>query len=250
MEYSLVSKTGMPAWAVPLSFRDEECLYHDHLGRRVLADIDEPGRIDVVANECGAEVIPDQGAWIAVASGPGRFEAVMRIGPEAPPAEADRARGWSRTENPEAWVPDHHLTQICRFSPCAEEDRESVNWSAQNASAVEELDSCFLDGSPHRAPVMSHLNLASWTITLSEPANALIIRKLYDQFHGRQRARALLDGSFAGWWHLPWQSRTCRWAWAECPLPGPIPAGDHILGIDPPSGTPLWSVSEIEVLAV
>src|SRR5690606_12691041 len=101
----------------------------------------------------------------------------------------------------------------------------------------------FLDGARpgiHAA----HLNVAGWEAGLPFACSALLVRKVYDQFHGRQRARVMVNGDFAAWWYEPAEDREQRWASSQVVFssphlsrPGPI-----TLSIDPPSGTALWDV--------
>ncbi|MEZ5164012.1 MAG: hypothetical protein R2688_09760 [Fimbriimonadaceae bacterium] len=102
----------------------------------------------------------------------------------------------------------------------------------------------------HTHPVAYHLNRATWKIQL--PGNQVGVRlgKTYDQFHGRQRARVLIDGEMAGWWYLPHQNRDNRWAEAQFSLPTKLIMGktEMEITIDPPAGVPLWSVGEIYCL--
>lgn len=125
-------------------------------------------------------------------------------------------------------------------------------WAVQNMSRLFELTSEFADGDPFEGVHASHLNAASWNMTIPKEAIGLILRKLYDRFHGRQRARVLLDGRAVGTWYCPLQDRTRRWAWSRFGF-----ALDRVadsptvrLTVDPPAGAPLWDVSEIQVLAI
>ncbi len=125
-------------------------------------------------------------------------------------------------------------------------------WQVQNVSKLFDLDSCFPNGTSHQGQVLSHLNAASWRVAIPARCRGLIVRKLYDAFHGRQRARVLVDGHFAGWWYEPWQDRTCRWRWARFGIEPRLLEGktEATITVDPPAGSPLWSVSRIEVLGL
>jgi hypothetical protein len=124
-------------------------------------------------------------------------------------------------------------------------------WRVQNASMISELTSTFADGTQNSGPVMSHLNAASWRVLTPPGCSGVMIRKLYDTFHGRQRARVLVDGNFQGWWWEPYQDRAHRWRWASFGFDFEPSAEEavHTLTIDPPAGAPLWSVGTLEVLA-
>ncbi|MEZ0326930.1 MAG: hypothetical protein ACAH95_13605 [Fimbriimonas sp.] len=134
-------------------------------------------------------------------------------------------------------------------------DSEAVKqrrFAVQNMSKLIELDSCFPDGSHRKALVASHLNKASWFITVPSPNDGLLLRRTYDRFHGRQRARVFLDGTYAGYWYEPVQDRECRWYISDFGVPPHLVAGKQLveIAIDPPPGTPLWSISRMEAYAL
>lgn len=128
---------------------------------------------------------------------------------------------------------------------------KSRGWKVQNISKLVELES-ILNGQPHRAPVACHLNAASWICPIPPENLGLRLRKTYDRFHGRQRARVFIDGEFAGWWYEPQEDRLRRWGISEFGIPDGLTAGkaEIEITIDPPAGSPLWSVSAFEVHAL
>lgn len=125
-------------------------------------------------------------------------------------------------------------------------------FSSQNLSATSVLRSAFSSGEVFEGTVASHLNAVSWTVHLPAGAQGLRLRKTYDRFHGRQRARVLIDGRFAGWWYEPEEDREQRWGEAEFGVAAGLVEGKSVvrMTIDPPAGAPLWSVSEMKVFAV
>lgn len=122
-------------------------------------------------------------------------------------------------------------------------------FQVQNMSKLSRLSSTFSDGVAREGYVASHLNRATWRLAVPENCNGLILRKLYDRFHGRQRARVLIDGEFKGYWYEPKEDRVNRWGMSDfgLELSGPSRARTIEITIDPPPGTPLWSVSRVEV---
>jgi hypothetical protein len=124
-------------------------------------------------------------------------------------------------------------------------------WRVQNISKVSELNSSFADGTTFRSSVASHLNSASWTLKVPEGCQGLRLRRTYDRFHGRQRARVLVDGQVVGWWYDPGQDRVHRWAESEFGIQGEFLAGrsEVVITIDPPAGAPLWSIGRMETFA-
>lgn len=149
-------------------------------------------------------------------------------------------------------IPHARLEVLQDWSPTDPEAARAHGWQVRNASRVADLASTFGDGTELTAPTLSHLNTATWTVDIPEGTQGLVIRKRFDQFHGRQRARVLLNEEFWGWWCEPAEDRTHRWSWGFVALawPAHIPHGRVTIGIDPPAGTPLWSVSHLTVHAV
>jgi len=126
------------------------------------------------------------------------------------------------------------------------------HFAVQNISKVSMLSSFYANGEPLNSAVASHLNAASWDCPVTEGCKGLLIRKRYDRFHGRQRARVLIDGEAVGWWYEPEQDRLRRWGVAEYGIPAEFVEGKSAvrITIDPPAGAPLWSVSAIRIRAL
>ena len=122
----------------------------------------------------------------------------------------------------------------------------------QNISALRELKSEFADGTVRTAPVASHLNAAVFNVSVPADNLGIIIRKIFDRFHGRQRARVFVDGEFAGWWYEPGEDRTCRWRISDFGVDKALTRGKDRLQItiDPPAGVALWSVSDYQIYAL
>lgn len=121
---------------------------------------------------------------------------------------------------------------------------EAADWRVQNLSAIETLQSTFPNLDPFKGSVASHLNGASFVVDVPGESIGLLVERRYDRFHGRQRARVLVDGAFAGWWYAPREDRRRRWAMDRFGIPAHLcRAGRVRLSIDPPAGAPLWSVS-------
>jgi hypothetical protein len=279
---------------VRFAFKGSDCLYRDHLGRRVVADAEGCGILHVERAECqllpvrdgvegtGFPMTYDQSVTLC-ALGDGVVEGWCRTGSTQHPAgEAQTVllpysgSGWivstgssvildDRSELAEIgpapffWRADGEGsaeivagTGAYRLIDAFDIDDEAAlgqrDWQVQNISKLSRLESCFPDGTQRSAHVASHLNRASWSLRLPEGCSALILRKLYDRFHGRQRARVLVDGAFAGWWYEPRQDRKARWHVSDFGIPPELVSGkDSVrITVDPPSGTPLWSVSRIE----
>ncbi len=125
-------------------------------------------------------------------------------------------------------------------------------FKVQNISAVAVLDSEFGDGTKLSWPVASHLNAASFSVSIPPDNHGLILRKTYDRFHGRQRARVFIDGVFAGWWYEPGEDRRRRWHVSDFGIESCLTHGkSHIqITVEPPAGVALWSISFYEIFAL
>jgi hypothetical protein len=90
----------------------------------------------------------------------------------------------------------------------------------------------------------------SFTLKLDASNSGVLLRRVYDQFHGRQRARVLVDGVCVGTWYAPEENRHSRWAERDFFLPASFTKGKETIEveIDPIAGTPLWSVAEYRAI--
>lgn len=224
---------------------------------------DEPGRSVLTVLRGGPEPLPERegeavpggvfhgAGWVTACDGPLRVD-VRRE--QAPPPSVEtpvpfflEARGEGLRVVPRRFA----ATSIDRFSIGDADALKARSFRVQNMSDVEWLDSTFADGEGRRGPVASHLNTASWTLEVPRGAYAVVLRKVYDRFHGRQRARVLLDGAAIGTWYEPEEDRRARWAVSDfgALLPEEAPREVRV-SIDPVAGSPLWSVSDVEVFAL
>jgi hypothetical protein len=281
----MVDAAGIWAQAEALAFGPGEGLAPALRGRRLLADLDGPARLEVLAApedvETGPRVVED---FLEVESGAaGGFLAVIRRGAAGPPPAGRVGRaGWALVggtafeldgsreriiwPGPPIWMPFYdsaegakevrsepwRLQTVLALRPDDAEGLAAADWWARNSSRPEPLDSQFADGTPRIAMRAAHLNEAAFTAVLPHGAEGLRLRKIYDRFHGRQRARVLVDGAAAGWWHLPRQRRDRRWAAADFFIPRGLIAGrkEVRIQIDPPASVPLWDWSELQAAAI
>lgn len=128
----------------------------------------------------------------------------------------------------------------------------SRGWTAQNMSEVVAWSAIDSAGQRREGAVASHLNTARWLSPVPRKHSGLILVRHFDRFHGRQRARVLVDGRFAGWWYSPEQDRVRRWGTDWFGIDALLAPGvERIeIAIDPPAGSPLWSVSSYELWAL
>lgn len=240
-----------PRWLVRnwrREFAAGEAIYRDVRGRRVLADAESYGVVRVASStvplllaDCDGER-PLTGE--AVATTPG-FSVLAE-------QEGSVALEWQTSTEKlvafaEGWRPSDGQDGLTRLATVDVGDLAASGTTVQNLSEPSLLESLDEEGRPASGVVASHLNRMAVPLDLTDAAG-LVLVKTYDRFHGRQRARVLVGGEELGVWYEPVQDRERRWAvgwFAARVLPkhrGPI-----ALAIDPPPGTPLWSVSTMEI---
>ncbi|MCU0315458.1 MAG: hypothetical protein MUC92_02570 [Fimbriimonadaceae bacterium] len=273
-----------------------DCLYRDHEGRRVVADIEGSGEFRVdCSNESQVTVFCDESlshllhgsfSQSLVVATTGQDPVVTTTGhpwEESGETKRDVHEGSGGViaadgsplfidgdSRPLYWVPGQFPVPVWRevrggvfdfvSAPFFEQgiDQWTIEdvsqekdraWKVQSLSQIVSLKSTFQDGSEWTAPCASHLNDASWNVTLPPHAIALRLEKLYDQFHGRQRVRVLLDGEAVGVWYQPEEDRLHRWgrsSYVQRLLPSFHPRTVRI-SLSPPAGVPLWSVAKMKV---
>ncbi len=273
-------------------FGERDCLYVDHDGHRVLADIEGAGEFKILRQTIQSTVIVDnilhaeltgsfKESLLITAHKPGLVQIDVRCGPTpqipSQTIKSDHYQGsgyvllgqiasLDNDHQPQTRIgypvpffqeakgknltiaPAHETLQLVDgFDINDDQALKERSWTVQNISQRTALLTTFADRKFHAAVVVSHLNAASWKIQI--PRNkGLILRRLYDSFHGRQRARVLINGEFKGWWYDAYQSRKARWKWSHFGMEAQ--EGEATITIDPPAGSPLWSVSRMEIWAL
>lgn len=234
------------------SFRDGVVAFSRESGASAIAMLQGGGRdlpgsgktLEVASSFLGA-------GWVVECDGPLTVDAAREPSPAPTPRLPIpfflEARGARLRVTPRPF----HAVSVDRFSIADADGLKARDFRVQNMSDVEPLASVFSDGGEWVGPVASHLNTASWSAPVPPGAFAIVLRKTYDRFHGRQRARVLLDGEFSGYWYEPEEDRHARWGVSDFCALLPRERGETLrIGIDPVAGSPLWSVSTVEVLAL
>ncbi len=272
------------------AFEGTDCLYRDHRGHRVLADWEGPGRAVVEQAPAGLEFEPGGGcahtlapgsSCIFVLVGPpeplpsshvalegmeGAFEGCGWVVGAEGSLRVDDRREIAPVPSPETPVPFMMRAEADRLDIvrrpfrtrlldrfCVDDAQALAQRSfrVQNISDCTALDSTFADGTPHVARVASHLNTAAWNVDVPPGCHALLLRKTYDRFHGRQRARVMIDGHPAGWWYDPVEDRSRRWGVSDFLVPSALcQPGVREISVDPVAGSPLWSITALEVFGI
>jgi hypothetical protein len=234
-----------------LTHRGKGGLFRDHTGYWVLADFEGPGHVTRV------QVTPSDSPLIVTVDGQDFallesqsdifFRSCLTIKTECPVKSFE----WTARLMPPGCDPQCEHSLPARFElkqtdfvdPCDDASRSEHALVVQNESEIFELE-----GRMHR----SHLNRMSFDISIDPQNTGVLLRRTYDRFHGRQRARVLVDGVAIGYWYAPIEDRKNRWAEDEFFLPMYFTSGKPKVRveIDPPAGTPLWSVSDYRVFSV
>lgn len=97
------------------------------------------------------------------------------------------------------------------------------------------------------AEASSLLNRLSFDLFPLPDANVVVLTRTYDAFHGRQRARVLLNGKEVGWWYVPAENRRQRLQTSRFCLPLPPEETEITVSIDPVPGTSLFSISTLGI---
>ena len=211
---------------ISFRFEGQDAMYRDFDGRRVVADFEGIGSFSASGNvDCfldgnvRGELSGEFSNWLRVVAREPGSTLVEVQAPAFPGVELQPVFAY-RIDEP---GPRH-----------------------QNRSAIRQLSSKLPTGEMHEGPVASFLNRLEFELELPGP---VVIARLYDRFHGRQRCRVLVDGIEQAIWFSPWEDRELRWAIDHVALPNVAP-GRHSLVFDPSAGYPLWSLSELLVLAM
>lgn len=233
------------------TYRGSGALFREHSGLWVLADFEGPGCLDrLVVQPANTRTLAyvDRKLQRPYAMNTQLlFSSSLSVLVELPV----KSFQWQARLFPPGFDPRHYLApetsvrlvQTDRIDTCNDDSRRAHAVSAQNESEVLELE-----GKTHR----SHLNRMSFDIAIDPQNEGVVLRRTYDRFHGRQRARVLVDGVPIGYWYAPIEDRKNRWAEDEFTIPVGFTAGKSKVRveIDPTAGTPLWDVSEYLVFAV
>lgn len=269
-------------------FAGVDCLYRDHLGRRVLLDEEGVGKRVILEHSGTITLDPENDEFYdfttVVSAEPGHFRGLTICGAPCPengdwqPASGTVVGcGWVRgsavavddlpsqsVDQPrpffrqasgaafEVLALPYEPVLVDSIDVSEQDSLKSHRWQVQNMSAVFDLTSETPDGEIFEGRHASHLNRAHFDFLLPEGAAMAVIRKRYDRFHGRQRARVFVDDQVVGWWYEPSEDRVKRWGWSSYAIPHDFVAGKQSIRVcvDPPSGVPLWSVSLIELWAL
>jgi hypothetical protein len=128
-------------------------------------------------------------------------------------------------------------------------DRDSQaahNAKRQSVSDPEELTSQF-EGREYKkdvtATVVSSLGKMEFDVKLNPRNQGVKLRRMFDQFHGRQRARVFVDGELVGIWFTVEENQHRRWSERDFFIPAGFTSGKSKvrITIDPPASSPLWS---------
>lgn len=250
---------GEPIFCRALSafFRPGQSLYRDHLGRRVVFDAEGPGwvsvrgDVDVVYGQWQDQSFAD-GLTLAAPDGAAvevRAVLGLPVGGEAIVVEETPHPSLRRVG-----LPDHDLSDLgpAPFHADLIDAFDIADLAAlsQRGFACRNISERVPLG---EVRVASFLTAATWNVNAPCGAVGLILRRTYDAFHGRQRARVLLQGEMAGWWYDPIEERGSRRvatsAFAMALNPSSEPRSVAI-AIDPPAGTPLFSLATLQVYGI
>jgi hypothetical protein len=114
------------------------------------------------------------------------------------------------------------------FDVCDDASRAAHQLTTTTETRLPSLTTSF-EGRAYRLPVSmchhQHTGPATFTLAVS-PANAgVLLRRVFDQARGRQRALVRVNGAAVGTWYIPESNATLRWAERDFFLPRSFTAG-------------------------
>ncbi|MDX2064216.1 MAG: hypothetical protein SFX74_00590 [Fimbriimonadaceae bacterium] len=265
-----------------------EGLYRDRSGRWVIADADGPALAWTESSAAEPIVIPDGQAWSPTDREVAGSRIVTLLGRTAMPTGVSTAvdlpyegAGWivdaledvTIDDDPRpvkaGGLPTPFFRRIggagrATVLPAETSGRELLRVTADSPGALPEYAArgvsrvvttegrWVADGPIESRPVVSHMNALSFRVEVPPDATGLRIERVYDQFHGRQRARVLINGRFAAWWYDPREDRIARWSASSSGATLlPEDAREPVtITIDPPAGVALWTWCELRVFAL
>jgi len=215
-----------------------EALYRDQWDRPVVADFEGQGTFSVLGE--GAQIWVDGEATEATQ---GQFSAsFLALGSGV----------LGEVELFPTSGPIHRLELVDSFLLRDAAALKERRWQVQSISRPHLLRSTFDDGSWLELEHASHMNTASWDLVVHPDWQGVVVAKIFDRFHGKQRARVWVDGVEAGYWFDPFENRLHRWGISRFGIPAEMLAGKTQIRIkiDPLSGVPLWDAAGYFVFAL
>ncbi len=154
-----------------------------------------------------------------------------------------------KADRPLPWVKSCFETVTILDLAAEDSSKGSVRLDRASSPAQELLQD--EKGSVRVETFVSVLGRVSFSVEIPVEGESLILRRTFDAFHGLQRARVLVNGDLAAWWHQPDQERRLRWAQDDLVIPlREEQRGTRAeITLEPPAGAPLFSLSRMEVWA-
>lgn len=258
--------------AVRFTFAGYSSLRRDHLDRRVVAEFEGAARVVLLKSSPSLTIEGDDYVLVTAADGDD-VDLVVTNGPSNLQFDISATEfvgcGWVAADDAPATVDGIKIVlshvptpfffgfssdRACRFRPIDAAAIELNRWRIDDPTLAKTIgfrvkNLSKITALPDGTPVASHLNAMHWRVSVPDGVEALMLQKTYDRFHGRQRARVLVDGAMRGWWYAPDEDRLNRIATTR--FAAPVDGGRCVdITIDPPAGAPLWSVSEMVVYGI
>jgi hypothetical protein len=158
--------------------------------------------------------------------------------------------------DPRSW-----LVASDSFDVCDDASRDAHHLESMTETRLPPLTSAF-EGRAYQMPVTmchhQHPGPVTFTLAVS-PANAgVLLRRMFDQSHGRQRAVVRVNGASVGTWYVAESNATLRWAERDFFIPPSVAAGlsSLTITIDPQpepdlaANPPPWDAASYQTLSV
>lgn len=133
--------------------------------------------------------------------------------------------------------------------------RDAHNVKFAQVSEVQELVSRFEGrwvGTEVTGSGYSSLGPVEFDLEIDPDNVGVKLRRRFDQFHGRQRARVIVDGKPVGMWYIAEENTVNRWAERDFFIPASFTQGKSTIHItiDPPASSPLFSHSSYSAFSL
>jgi hypothetical protein len=157
---------------------------------------------------------------------------------------------------PRSWLVASDALDVCDAGA-----RVAHALSVTGETMLPSLTSSF-EGRAYRTPVTmchhQHTGAAAFTLSVSPDNAGVLLRRAFDQTHGRQRAVVRVNGAVVGTWYVAEANATLRWAERDFFIPKAFTAGLSNLAIaiepqpepDLAANPPPWDAARYQSISV
>jgi Protein of unknown function (DUF2961) len=151
---------------------------------------------------------------------------------------------------PRSW-----LSQTDKLTICDDQARQSHSYSVNGEGARLAINSTF-EGRGAAVVIpgcyATHTGPASFSMAVDSANEGILLRRMFDQSNGPQRAAVSVDGRAVGTWYIAETNKSARWAERDFFLPSRVTSGKARLTVlvEPIGTGPSWGAAEYRTLSV